>query len=236
MIDPVAVRKTAAALGAVAARSILGTLLVVCAAGAVLAAGSAYFLRDHPLYAAVAAVLALAESVGAGVVLGVKRALILTAAHGLERTRLGRAAVRMVFERLLTPAEGEGPAGPGAWAAGQAERLPLAQAEQRLSYAVTSVRAAGPARGFAGRVGDRIQERVLGLVKEVTLARFRAEGAKEGGIEVRRIQTDLEERVDSLLIGRLRKGLNLWTLLVVVGLPFSVFAQTWLAIMLLNAK
>src|SRR5262249_4441616 len=145
-------------------------------------------------------------------------------------------AVRMVFERLLGAAEGGDPGDRAGWVAPGAERLPLAQAEERLSHAVVTVRTAGPSAGVAGRVGDRIQERLLGLGQGVTLARFRAEGLGQGGVDVRKIRTDLEERVDSLLIDRLRKGLNLWTLLVVLGLPAVVFAQTWVVIMLLHAK
>src|SRR4051812_11411236 len=117
--------KRAAGLALVAVRSFLGTLLIVFLAGVVLACISAYWLRGQPLYATIAVLAALVESITVGAVLGAKRALVMTLVHALRSFHLGRSTVRLIFERLL------GGADRGTILASAVERLPLAQAERR---------------------------------------------------------------------------------------------------------
>lgn len=219
--------KAAAGLALVAVRSFLGTLLAVGFAGVVLAAASAYLLRGWPVYAWVAAGVALAESLVAGSLLGGRRAVVMALVHGVRTHRVGRSAVRFLFERLL----GVTTAGGGGLARA-ADRLPLAEAERRLAAVVGGL----IGEGGGGWVRRRIQARLLAGVEKYTLSRFREQGAGEGGVDLARMQAVIEETVDDRLVGRLRAGLNLWTMLVVCGLPATVFAETYLAIALLHVK
>src|SRR5262245_12775251 len=105
MADLGSLFRGAAGLALVGLRSFLGTLAAVGLAGVVLAAVSAYALREQPVYAWVAAGAALAESFAAGALLGGKRAVVMALAHGVRSHHLGRSAVGVVFDRLLGPGE-----------------------------------------------------------------------------------------------------------------------------------
>lgn len=223
-----------ASLAWVALRSFAATVAVLTLAGVILAGLSYYFLREyHWAYGAIAAAVALLESVTAGVVLGAKRAVVMAVAHGLSRLRLGQSLVDLVFERMLGVAEGEELGERGGRIAQGLERLPLAQAEALLSGAVRKVTGDAEQGGWMQR---KIQTQLLGAVRKYTLVRFRAEGAKQGGIDLLKMKEELEQTVDDKLVRKVRGGLQLWTALVVIGLPFIVAVQTWLILMLLHSK
>lgn len=215
-------------------RSFAATLLVLTLAGFVPAGLSYYFLREHHwLYGATAAAVALIESVGTGFALGSKRAVVTATAHGLAKLRLGRSLVRLVFERMLGVTAGSEFGERGGKVARGLERLPLAKAEELLSGAVRDV-TGDAAQG--GRLRRKIQERLLEAVRKYTLARFREEGAKHGGVDLLKVKEDLEQTVDEALTQKVRHGLCLWTALVIVGLPVVVAVQTWVILMLLHSK
>jgi hypothetical protein len=231
MADLLAFGNGLARTALVAVRSFVGTLAVLTAAGVALAAVSYYFLRDHPVYALLAAALAVVEGVATGVVLGAKRALVMALAHALGALRLGRALVRLVFDRLLGVAEGRAPGERGRRVARGIERLPLAQAEQLLARAVRLTAGEADAAGWWRRA---IGARLLSLVQKYTLARFREEGARHGGVDLFKVREELEQQIDESLVEKVRGGLRLWTVLAIVGLPGAVAVQTYLALALLK--
>jgi hypothetical protein len=228
MIDSRTLAGHVAALAWVAFRSFVGTVFVLFLAGIVLAGLSYHYLSDRPLYAGIAAVLAVVESVAAGFMLGGKRAIVRALRHGLNTWRLGKAAVQMVFGRLLGVSAGQ----PGGAVVQTIERLPLAEAEKRLGEAIEDL--AEEAGGATGWLRRGLHRRLLGAVQKVTLARFRDEGA--GGVDLRKAQAELADKMDSLLLGKLRTGLRLWTIVVVLGLPLLVAAQTYLARVILHSN
>jgi hypothetical protein len=214
-------------------RSFIGTVLALTVFGVALAVGSFYALSDHRVYAFLAALVAVAESVAAGVVLGAKRGLALALAQGVRQLRLGSATVKLLFERLLGVCAEQQLGERGGRVARAAERLPLDRAEHYLAWAVRGTLRA-EAGGITGRVRRRLQERLLGTVHRYTLARFREEGARHGGVDLLKVQADLEGRIDDLLLAKLRGGLMLWTVLVILGLPAAVAAHTYLMMALLH--
>lgn len=223
-----------ASLAWVAVRSFVGTLFVLTLLGAVLAGLSYYFLREYPwFYGWIGAVLALIESVVIGFVLGTKRAVAMVVAQGLGSLRLGRSLVRLVFERMLGVAEGEDFGERGGRIARGLERLPVAQADELLSTAVRGVTGEAAQAGWLRRT---IQAKLLEAVRKYTLARFREEGAKHGGVDLLKMKEELEQTVDDALVRKLCGGLRLWTVLVLIGLPLVVAIQTWILILLLHAK
>jgi hypothetical protein len=159
--------------------------------------------------------------------------LVNAAAHGLGSLRLGRSLVRLVFERMLGVADAEGSGERGGRVTRGLERLPFAQAEKLLSGSVLDVM--GDA-GQGGWLRRAIRARLLGAVRKYTLARFREEGAKDGGIDLVRVKGELERTVDDVLARKVRGGLRLWTALVILGLPLVVAMQTWFLILLLRSK
>jgi hypothetical protein len=223
-----------ASLAWVALRSFVGTMLVLTLAGFVLAGLSYYFVSENDwAYRVVAVALALIESVTVGFVLGAKRATVLTLAHGLGSLRLGRSLVHVVFERMLGVVAEDEPGQHGGQIARGLERLPLAQADELLSGAVR--RATGDA-AQGGWLRRRIQGWLLEAVRTYTLARFREEGAKHGGVDLLKVKQELEETVDDTLVQKMRHGLWFWTALVSIGLPLVVAVQTWVIVLVLRAK
>jgi hypothetical protein len=237
VLDFPSIAGNVASLVWVAARSFAGTVLVLLSTGILLACVSYYFLSDFPLYALIAVVVTLAESLTAGIVLGSKRAFIVALAYGLGLLRLGAFAVRMLFDRLLGVSADQQFGERGGWTARRLERIPLAQVERRLNQVVRDlVNAPDTGAGISGWIRGRIERTLLRLVARYTLARFRAEDVERGGIDLVKMQADLEAQIDDLLIAKLRRGLNLWTILVILGLPITVCAQTYIAFALLQAK
>jgi hypothetical protein len=183
----------------------------------------------------IAAVVALLEALATGVVLGGKRALITALAHGLSTLRLGRTTVRILFGRLLGIADGDEFGARGGAMARALERIPLAQAEERLNTAVNGmVRAQTAGGGLRGWLRRKLQSKLLRFVHTYTLARFREQDFREGGVELVKVQTDLEELIDVRLAAKLRSGINVWTILVILGLPSAVLAQTFIVLALLK--
>ncbi len=220
-VDTLSLGKHLTSLAWVAFRSFVGTLCLATLGGVVLAGLSCYFLREHPwFYGVLAAALALGESVTAGCVLGAKRAVMSAVAHGLGTLRLGRSFVRLIFERMAGGAEGEAS---GRIARGL-ERLPFAQAEALLSRAVRNVMGDAEQGGWLRR---RIRTHLLEHVRKFTLARFREEGAQQGGIDLLKVKEELELTADDALVQKVRGGLQLATALVIIGLPVVVAVQTW---------
>jgi len=228
MADYRSLLESTAGLAWVAIRTFLATLLLLTVAGSVLAGCAYYALREQPLYGVLAAALALLEALAAGVMLGGRRALVAASGHGLRKFALGRSSVRFVFERLLGVSPEQVPGERAGRVARTLERLPLAQAEQRLRDIIGQITAAPPGGGgVSGWLRRRVQAALFGLVGKYTLARFRQEGADEEGVNLVKVQADLEERIDDLLAAKLRGGVSLWTWIVVVGLPLLVLAQTY---------
>jgi hypothetical protein len=215
----------------VAVRSFASTLILLSIAGVALAVVSAYFLWDHPGYALVAAVIAVAEGVATGVVLGAKRAVIMALAYGLGTLHLGRSLVGFIFDRLLGVAEGQEAGERGGPVARGLERIPLAQAENLLREAVRGLIGATEEEGWLRRA---LRGRLLALVGKYTLARLREEEAAHGGVDLVKVKEELEGCIDESLVKRVRGSLRLWTLLVMLGLPGVVAVQTYLVLALLK--
>lgn len=213
-----------AGLAWVAVKSFVGTVLVLTLAGFVLAAIAYYFLADSFWWGIVVAVIAVFEGIATGIFFGTKRAIIMTLAHGLAKLRLGRAAVQLVFNKLLNVSEEEEVGERGGQLAQIVERLPLAQAEKKLTDAVQAIVAAPP--DGSGWFRRKVQNVLLNRVHKYTLVRFREEGAAHGGVDVLKVRKELEDRVDDILVDKLRSGLNLWTIGIIIGLPLVVGAET----------
>jgi uncharacterized membrane protein (UPF0136 family) len=219
-----------------AVRSFLLTLLLMLLLGAALAATSYWMLSGrHWVYGLIAALVALAECVIVGVILAAKHAVAGTLVHGLRKSHIGSATVRLIFDRLLGVSAEETHGERGGWATKTAERLPLAQVEKRLGDAIRHlIHAPATEGGLTGYVRRRVQVRLLGLVHTLTLASFREEDARHGGVDLAKVQGDLGERIDGLLVGKLRGGVKLWTFLIVAGLIVQVLVLDYVVLVLLK--
>ncbi|HEY7315441.1 MAG TPA: hypothetical protein VH643_39290 [Gemmataceae bacterium] len=220
----------------VAVRSFLLTLLFMVLLGVVLAAASYWILSSpHWGYGVIAALVALIECIVVGIILAVKRAVAVTLVHGLHKYQIASAAVRLIFGRLLGVAADETHGERGGWMTRTAERLPLSQAEKRLEKAIHGIVNA-PSEGGSPTswLRRRVQTRLLGAVHKYTLAHFRDEDARHGGVDLVKVQTDLGARIDGIMIRKLRGGINLWTILVLVGLPVQILALAYVVLALVK--
>ncbi len=235
-----------AGLFVVAIRSFCAAMLLMSCLGAVLG-GTTYFIlaRYQTWYGVIGGLIALLEAIVVGVVWGGKRALTMTLIHGLKQNRIGKATVHLIFERLL-PIDGEQAFGErGGIVTKTVERLPLAEAEKRLRAAVNAVldesgetgglttggRATG---GLASGARRWLREKLIHYVEACTLARFRETGSEQGGVDLLKVQDELENSLDQWLVTKLTASLNLWTVLILVGLPAQVFATVLLIIAFLK--
>ena len=207
-------------------KSFFRTVAVGVAASPLLAALCAWIAAGGSFWRGlVAALVALGCSGVAMVFLAGHRAAWRMLAVGLGKLELGRRALGVVFERLLQLG-GDGEHGErGVGVARAAERVPLAEAERRLSQAVTGlVRATGDGRGVRAWLRRSLQRKLLELVQRVTLARFREEGAKAGGVDLLKVRDELSARIDRLLSEQVRSALNRMTALALLGVTVASVA------------
>ncbi len=221
-------RRTVAPLAAVALRSFALTVLSMVLLGLVLSGLSFYFTYERStLYGVLAILLALLTCTVAGFMVAGQRAIAAALMRGLREYQLGGIAVRLLFDRLLGVTEQPEPDGRGAVVARAAERLPLAQAEARLSEAVTAIlRAPDEGGGPAGWFRRKVQGKLLGFVKQYTLARFRQEGAEHGGIDLLKVRAELGQGIDGFLIEKVRSTAVRYTALVIAGAVLVVIVVT----------
>jgi hypothetical protein len=218
----------------IAARSFLATVFIATSAGILLAGLSYTFLREyHWSYGLLAVVAALVESLALGVWLGGKRALAMALAHGLGVLRLGRSLVRLIFERMLSVGDEDEPGARRGRITRGLEGLPLAKADDLLTRAVRAVMGE---IGQGGWLRRKLHGRLLEVVRKYTLARFREEGAKHGGVDLVKMRDELEQTIDDSLVQKLRGGLLYPTALAIIGLPLVIAIQTWLIVKLAAAK
>ncbi|MDY0169536.1 MAG: hypothetical protein RBS80_23540 [Thermoguttaceae bacterium] len=230
MVDVRAIGVHTAGLAWLALRVFIGTMVVTALGGVLLAGISCHFVRnEHWMYVVIAGLLVLVEAAVIGVVLGWKRAQVLTLAHGLGSLRLGRSLVRLVFGCMIEAVSNDGAEpGVGRLARGL-ERIPLARAQELLEAAIGSVLGSGDQRGW---LRQRVRQRLLQMVRKYTLTRFREEAAGRGGIDLVKVKEELEETLDDAVVQKLRKPLRFATALVIVGFPLVVAVQTWGIVML----
>jgi hypothetical protein len=237
MIDFRSVWEHMTALAWVAFRSFVGTVSVFAIAGLVMAAASYYFLKANALYAFLFALLAIIEAVSAGVFIGSKRAIVLALAHGVVRVQLGRSVLGLCFDRLLKVTSEDPFGARGTQVALAVERLPLAQAERRLVAVIDDLMRSSPSGNpITGWFRRLLHKRMLRLIQHYTLAQFREEGTRQGGVDLLKVRADLERGIDEILIRRLKRGINLWMFGLLFALAAVVSAQTYIALVKLYAQ
>lgn len=237
MADAATIFQHVGALGWAAFRAFAGTLLLFTATGLVLAATSYFWLKDNALYAGIFAGVAFAEALAAGIFMGNKRAILSALATGIARAQLGSSVLALLFERLLQVSPEEEFGARGTRVAVALERMPLAQAEQRLARVVEQL-AADPISSsrLTGWFWRLLRRHLLWLVQTCTLAHFRQQDAQEGGVDLVKVQAELGPQIDKLLIRRLKSGLNLWTFGLLLALFIVVAAQIYIAMWKLYAR
>lgn len=174
-------KAAAAALGA-----FLKTTVGIFTLGLILAIGCFWYAAQGATWRGFAAAgIALAAAAMMGLVLAGKRAAIAGVKSAVAKGQVGGKLVGTLFDRLA--------ALPGV---SSVERLPLAQAEVRLTEATTNF-LDGQNSGFIRR---KLEEKLVEIIRKLTLARFREAEAKEGGIDLKVVRADLSARADAKIV------------------------------------
>jgi hypothetical protein len=157
------------------------------------------------LIAAVLSLVALAIITG---MMAVKNAVMRGLLHGLKTLNLGTRLFTMLFDKLGVTEESK--KGDRAGALGRAvERIPLQQAEERLSNAVLSVLAERAGKtGFRAWLAGKLISSAVERIQSITLARFRSENAKAGGVDLIVVRDELIVTIDKTLAGMISAQLN----------------------------
>lgn len=207
------------------ARAFLIALVGVALFGIVLALIALYALQErHWSIAAGAVALTIIEAIALGVFLGSKRAIVAGVSHGLRQSRLVPSLVRVVFDRIMR-LEADGEVGErGGRIVQGVERMPLAQADALLSRSVQGLTGDAQQSGWLRRT---LQSQLLKLIRKYTLARFRDEAAKHGGVDLIKVRNELESTADDVICRKLQAGVLLWTAAACLGLPLLVALQTY---------
>jgi hypothetical protein len=174
-----------------------------------------------PGKAILAVVLVLALGAVLGGLLAVKRAVLQALRHGAARLQLGQRTFGALFARIVG-LSGEAAAGAagerGGAIARTVEKLPLARAEQLLSDAVAGLYKEG---GVSGFFRTRLHAAIVDRVAAITLARFRAEGAQAGGVDLIKVRDELSAKSEELLCGVFDKAMLKLTAIFAVALALG---------------
>jgi hypothetical protein len=141
--------------------------------------------------------------VGVTGVLGVKNAVLNGVLGAVQKLQVGARTVGAIFTRLGVSDD----AAPGA-VGRTAQRLPLGQAERRLTEVVEGLLQERAAKtGLRAWLARKLMTSVVTRVQALTLARFRAE-ATQDGVDLLKVRAEFEGSVDALLAAQVEAQLN----------------------------
>jgi len=206
-----------------ALKALLKTVFGMVLLGAVVTVTTVYFAAQgswlRALIAAALSLVALAIVTG---ILAVKNAIMRGLLHGLKKLQLGNKVLMLVFNQLGVTEKST--QGERAGAVGRAvEKLPLRDAEAKLSGAVLSLLAERAGKtGVRAWLSRKLIEAALTRIETLTLARFREEDSRTGGVDLLVVRDELAASIDGTLAGMINAQLNKLNLLV-AGL-YVVFA------------
>jgi hypothetical protein len=146
-----------------------------------------------------AAVLLLIALVVFTGVLAVKNAVMRGLLHGLQKLALGRRVLGVLFAKLGVTEDGTQGERAGAIVR-TIERIPLREAEVRLRGAVNAVLAERAEKtGMRAWLARKLIALAVTRIEAITLARFRSEDAKSGGVDLLIVRDELSKTIDQRL-------------------------------------
>lgn len=195
----------------------MGWLGVVLAIAAGFIAGQSSALAGF-----IAAILALGITASVGFMLAWQRAGFLALADGLAASGLASSMFQSVFDRLMGDKSDE-----QGLIARTAGRIPLSQAQVRLTEAVEratpNVQAGGLLAGFFRKAHSSI----VGTIRRLTLAEFRREDATGGGVDLVKVREHLSGRIESAIADGIRQRVSWLTIGYVIATTVVVLGLAW---------
>jgi hypothetical protein len=150
------------------------------------------------------------------VILASHRAVFSVAKKALVSANIGTTLFGFVFERLLRVSD-ESTHGDrlGTVGATFETRIPLAQAQQRLTKVVSTLTRESHAQtGMSGWLFGKVRSLLLEQVEFFTLARFRKDHQRSGAIDLLQIRDELGQGLDALLVEQIDAANTRFTLIL----------------------
>lgn len=198
-----------------ALKALLKTVFGMALLGAVVTLTTVYFAAQGSwLRGSIAAVLSLVALAIVTGILAVKNAIMRGLLHGLKKLELGKRVLTLLFNQLGVTEKST--QGDRAGSVGRAvEKLPLRDAEAKLSGAVLSLLGERAGKtGLRAWLARKLIEATLKRIEAITLARFREEDSRTGGVDLLVVRDELASSIDGTLAGTLSAQLNKLNLLV----------------------
>jgi hypothetical protein len=198
-----------------ALKALLKTVFGMALFGAVVTLTTAYFAAQgswlRALLAAALSLVALAVVTG---ILAVKNAILRGLLHGLSKLQLGTRVLTLLFNQLGVTDQSMQGERTGAIAR-RVERLPLREAEAKLSRAVNALLAERAQKtGVRAWLSRKLVAAALTRIEKITLARFRTEDANSAGVDLLVVRDELAATVDGTLAKGITAQLNKLNVLV----------------------
>lgn len=206
-----------------AVKALLRTVFGMVLLGALVTSVTVAMAADGSwLRAVIAAALSLIALAIVTGILAVKNAIMRGLLHGLQKLQLGMRVLTLLFDQLGVTEKSE--QGERGGAVGRTvERLPLREAEARLSGAVNGLLAERAAKtGVRAWLARKLVTAALGRIEKITLAQFRSEDAKAGGVDLLVVRDQLSAGIDQTLAKGITAQLNKLNFLAAV--LYVVFA------------
>lgn len=215
-----------------ALKALLRTVFGMVLLGVVVTVATVAFVSQGAWQRGVlAAVLLLIALVVVTGVLAVKNAVMRGLLHGLQKLALGRRVLGVLFAKLGVTEDSA--QGERAGAIGRTvERLPLRDAEARLRGAVNAVLSERAEKtGVRAWLARKLIASAVTRIEAITLARFRSQDMKTGGVDLLVVRDELSTTIDQTLASTIASKLNvlnvaiagLYVLLaatIALGLPY----------------
>jgi len=163
-----------------------------------------------------------------GAMLSMKRSVTSGICQGIDKLDLGPKGLDLVFSRLLEIRDEAQHGERGTEHAQLAENLPLEQADDLLTEAVTRVLKA-PVEG--GGPGGFLRRKILSVlvrkIELVTLAEFRVADQSAGGVNLIMVRDRLGNEIDGLLMKITKSASRKTTTIFVSGILVACMVGTW---------
>ena len=205
----------------------------MAAGGIALAIASGAWMPNVGSFARVLLqVLFAVQFITVGFFMASRCAIATALTRGVRQMHLGRMTLKMLTSRIgladdkVRDDETDLIDGPGSQALASRE-MSATIASERLRRIMALLNLSGKARG--GGIFGWLRSALVGAVGTVMLSRFRKQARHSEKIDLAAVERDLEDRIDGLLLARMRFTLLTWSVIVVGVLIAEVVAVAFLA-------
>ncbi|MEW6433975.1 MAG: hypothetical protein AB1730_20940 [Myxococcota bacterium] len=198
-----------------ALKALLRTVVGMVLLGVVVTIATvAYVAQGSWVRGGIAAALVLVALAIVTGILAVKNAVMRGLLHGLQKLALGKRVLGVLFAKLGVTEDST--QGERAGAIGRTlERVPLRDAETKLRGAVNAVLSERAEKtGVRAWMARKLIAAAVTRIEAITLARFRTQDAKAGGVDLLVVRDELSTTIDETLASTIASKLNALNLAV----------------------